>query len=202
MIKYFQIQNGQGEFVKWATRNLCCITKAMPTPKYISMALTPEPLSKNPNAGYYFWGADVCLLIADAWRWEQKKLAHACSEGRISQNEGMRAPGMFPTPAISIFYLLLQVSGTKWCKNLLYRKLVLLSLACSLWKSANLVFSENTHTPYLTQHKEPINSSLRDIWQSYKKWREKCIPLKKCFKNLQPHSTLMNKLFFFFFKYD
>lgn len=186
MIKYFQIQNGQGEFVKWTTTsNLCCITKAMPTKKYISMALTPEPLSKNPNAGY-FWGADVCLLIADAWRWEQKKSAHACSEGRISQNEGMRAPGMIPTaskaptPAISIFYLLLQVCGTKQRKDLVYRKLAPLSLSCSLWKSVNLVFSENTCTPYLTQHKEPINSSLRDIWQSYKKWGEKCIPLKKC----------------------
>lgn len=186
MIKYFHILNGQGEFVKWtATRNLRCITKTMPTTKYISMAPTPESLLKNPNAGY-FWGVDICLLTADAWRWEQKKLARACSEGRISHNERMRASGMFPTaskaptPEISIFYLLLQVSGTKWCKDLVYSKLAPLSLSCCLWKSVNLVFSENTCTPYLTQYKEPINSSLRDIWQSYKKWGGKCIPLKKC----------------------
>lgn len=138
MIKYFHIQNGQGEFVKWtATRNLCCITKAMPTTKYISMAPNPEPLSKSPNSGY-FWGADICLPIADAWRWEQKKSAHACSEGRINWNEGRRAPGMFPTaskaptPAISIFYLLLHVSITKWCKDLVYRKLAPLSLMLSM----------------------------------------------------------------------
>lgn len=165
------------------------------------MAPTPEPLSKNPNAGY-FWGADVCLLIADAWRWQQKKSAHTCSEGRISQKEGMREPGIFPTASkaptsvISIFYLLLQGNGTKWCKNLVYRKIAPLSLSCSLWKSVNLVFSENTHTPYLTQHKEPINSSLRDIWQSYKKWGEKPIPLKKNAKKIQPLSTLFNGFFF------
>lgn len=185
MIKYFQIQNGQGEFVKWtATRNLCCITKAMPTTKYISMALNSWTSFKKPKCWLFLRSRR--LLIADAWRWEQKKSAHACSEGRISQNEGMRAPGMIPTasksptPAIAIFYLLFQVCGTKWCKDLVYRKLAPLSLSCSLWKSVNLVFSENTCTPYLTQHKEPINSSLRDIWQSYKKWGEKCIPLKKC----------------------
>lgn len=47
------------------------------------MAPTPEPPSKTPNAAYV-WGADISLLIADAWRWEQKKSAHSWSEGRIS----------------------------------------------------------------------------------------------------------------------
>lgn len=144
----------------------------MLTTTYLSMVLTPEAASKNPNAGYS-QGANIWLFIADAWRWEGKK---TCSKERIRQDEGMGVTGTTltaskaPTLTISIFYLLLQASGTKWRKDLVYIKLASLSLSYSGWESMNLVFSENSCTPYLTQHKEPINSSLRDIWQSYKKW--------------------------------
>lgn len=166
-IKNYKIQNGQGELVMWtAASNPSCIAKVTLTTKHLPRAYWSW--IRAPEQRFFL--RRRYLLIADAWSLEGMKTENACSKEKIKQNEGMGVTEMtFQIPKHQHWQFQYSTCYSKLVVQNDARPLLVesqpLSPSRSRWESINLVFSKNSCSPYLTQHKGTMTYSFRDIWQ-------------------------------------